>query len=88
MAEEKKIHTIVDETRQSIIDALLAIGSLTGDMQYHQFAKKVCPSLSERCLSDIARHMDSFDDWPESFLLDTIIDYRNEDQLRRSQYCY
>lgn len=77
MAEEKKIHTIVDETRQSIIDALLAIGSLTGDMQYHQFAKKVCPSLSERCLSDIARHMDSFDDWPESFLLDTIIDYLN-----------
>lgn len=71
----EKQHTIIDETRRSIIDALLAIGSLTGDMHYHQFAKNVCPKLDESTISEIARHMDSFDDWPESFLLDTIIDY-------------
>ena len=68
-------HTIIEETRRSIIDALLAIGNLTGDMQYHQFAKSVCPSIDDSTLSEIARHMDRFDDWDESFLLDTIIDY-------------
>lgn len=71
----EKQHTIIDETRRSIIDSLLAIGSLTGDMHYHQFAKNVCPKLDESTISEIARHMDSFDDWPVSFLLDTIIDY-------------
>ena len=73
----KTPHIIIAETRRSIIDALLAIGSLTGDMQYHQFAKSVCPSLNDNTISEIARHMDHFDDWPESFLLDTIIDYLN-----------
>lgn len=68
-------HTILDETRRSIIDAILALGSLTGDKQYHEFAKIVCPSLTEEMISDIARHMDRFDDWPESYLVDTIIDY-------------
>jgi very-short-patch-repair endonuclease len=68
-------HTIIDETRRSIIDAILAMGSLAGDKEYHEFAKWVCPSLSESEISDIARHMDRFDDWPESYLVDTVIDY-------------
>ena len=75
--KNKKQHTINDKTRRSIIDALLAIGNLTGDMQYHQFAKNVCPSLDEHTISEIARHMDRFHDWSETFLLDTIIDYLN-----------
>lgn len=70
-------HLIIDETRRSTVDAILALGSLTGDKQYHEFAKIVCPSLSDSMLSEIARHMDRFDDWPESYLLDTIIDYVN-----------
>lgn len=68
-------HSIIDETRRSIIDALLAIGNLKGDKEYHEFAKWVCPSLSDGAISEIARHMDRFDDWPESYLVDTIIDY-------------
>lgn len=68
-------HTIIDETRRSIIDAILAMGSMAGDKEYHEFAKWVCPSLSESEISDIARHMDRFDDWPESYLVDTVIDY-------------
>ena len=68
---------IIDETRRSVIDAILALGSMAGDKEYHEFAKIVCPSLSEGDISEIARHMDRFDDWPESYLLDSIIDYLN-----------
>lgn len=74
-SETKQEHKITDETRRSIIDALLAMGNLTGDKEYHEFAKLVCPSLSEGTFSEIARHMDRFEDWPESYLLDTVIDY-------------
>ena len=82
-SETKQEHRIIDETRRSIIDALLAMGSLTGDKEYHEFAKLVCPSLSEGTISEIARHMDRFDDWPESYLLDTVIDY-----LQLSDECF
>lgn len=68
-------HKIIDETRRSTIDAILALGSMAGDKEYHEFAKLVCPSLSDGDISEIARHMDRFDDWPESYLLDSIIDY-------------
>ena len=71
--QEKKI--IIDETRRSIVDAILAMGNVKGDKEYHEFAKLVCPSLSDETLCEIARHMDRFGDWPESYLLDTIIDY-------------
>ena len=50
---------------------------MAGDKEYHEFAKIVCPSLAEGHISEIARHMDRFDDWPESYLLDSIIDYLN-----------
>ena len=70
-------HKIIDETRRSTVDAILALGSIAGDKEYHEFAKIVCPSLSDGDISEIARHMDRFDDWPESYLLDSIIDYLN-----------
>ena len=70
-------HKIIDETRRSTVDAILALGSMAGDKEYHEFAKIVCPSLSEHAISEIARHMDRFDDWPESYLVNSIIDYLN-----------
>ncbi len=70
-------HIIIDETRRSIVDAILAMGNIKGDKEYHEFAKWVCPSLGEGVISEIARHMDRFDDWPEGYLVDTIIDYLN-----------
>ena len=76
-AKSKETHKIIDETRRSVVDAILALGSMAGDKEYHEFAKIVCPSLSEGDISEIARHMDRFDDWPESYLLDSIIDYLN-----------
>lgn len=83
--EKQSVHLIIDETRRSIVDAMLAVGNLTGDIQYFEFAKNVCPSLSDSELAEIARHMDRFDDWPESFLLDSIIDYIN---LSDEQFCF
>ena len=74
-AKFEETHKIIDETRRSTIDAILSLGSMAGDKEYHEFAKIVCPSLSEGDISEIARHMDRFDDWPESYLLDSIIDY-------------
>lgn len=76
-AKTEEAHKIIDETRRSTIDAILALGSMAGDKEYHEFAKIVCPSLSEGDISEIARHMDRFNDWPESYLLDSIIDYLN-----------
>lgn len=76
-AKSEETHKIIDETRRSTIDAILALGSMAGDKEYHEFAKIVCPSLSEGDISEIARHMDRFNDWPESYLLDSIIDYMN-----------
>lgn len=68
-------HKIIDETRRSTVDALLAFGNIKGDKSYNEFAKIVCPSLSDGDISDIARHMDIFDDWTESYLLGSIIKY-------------
>ena len=48
---------------------------MSGDKEYHEFAKWVCPSLTDSDIAEIARHMDRFDDWPESYLLNSIIDY-------------
>ena len=73
--ENEEMHKIIDETRRSTIDAILALGSMSGDKEYHEFAKWVCPSLTDSDIAEIARHMDRFDDWPESYLLDSIIDY-------------
>lgn len=76
-AKTEEAHKIIDETRRSTIDAILALGSMAGDKESHEFAKIVCPSLSEGDISEITRHMDRFNDWPESYLLDSIIDYLN-----------
>lgn len=76
-AKSEEMHKIIDETRRSTIDAILALGSMAGDKEYHEFAKIVCPSLSGEDISEIARHMDRFNDWPESYLLDSKINYLN-----------
>lgn len=73
----KTTHLLIDETRRTIIDAILARGNLTGDKEYYEFAKIVCPSLSDDEIQEIARHMDRFHDWPESYLLNSVIDFLN-----------
>lgn len=52
----EEVHKIIDETRRSAIDAILALGSMSGDKEYHEFAKLVCPSLTDSDISEITRH--------------------------------
>ena len=68
-------HKIIDETRRSIVDAIIAYGDLTGDKEYHDFLKWVYPSASDSDINEVWRHMDRFDDWPEAYFIDTILDY-------------
>ena len=68
-------HKIIDDTRRSIIDALLAIGNPSGDKEYHDFLRWVFPAISESVINDVWRHMDHFDDYPETYLFDNAIDY-------------
>ena len=44
--QSQETKTIMDETRRSIVDEILAMGDLKGDKEYHEFTKLVCPSLS------------------------------------------
>ena len=37
MSQQGQSHTIIDETRRSIIDAILAMGCMKGDKQYHGY---------------------------------------------------
>lgn len=53
----EEVHKIIDETRRSAIDAILALGSMSGDKEYHEFAKLVCPSLTDSDISEITRHV-------------------------------
>ena len=68
-------HKIIDETRRSIVDAIIAYGDLTGDKEYHDFLKWVYPSASDSDINEVWRHMDRFDDWPETYFVDTVLDY-------------
>ena len=43
--QSQETKTIMDETRRSIVDEILAMGDLKGDKEYHELAKLVCTSL-------------------------------------------
>ena len=78
-------HKIIDETRRSIVDAIIAYGDLKGDKGYHDFLKWVYPNVSDSIINEVCRHMDRFDDWSETYLLDTIIDYLS---LSDGDFCF
>lgn len=62
------------EARKLILDDLILIGNVTGGQYVVTFTKRVFPDVTESVESDIARHMDSFDDWNFSFLFDTVLE--------------
>lgn len=68
-SETKQEHRIIDETRRSIIDALLAMGSLTGDKEYHEFAKLVAFSGKVKLPDDETEYTEaSMNGFPEDRL--------------------
>lgn len=62
------------EVRKLILDDLVLIGSVTGGQYVVEFTKRVFPDVSESTTSEIARHMDRFDDWDFNFLFDTVLE--------------
>lgn len=54
---------ISEEARKLILDDLILIGSITGGQYVAEFSKRVIPDIDDVTLSEIARHMDCFDDW-------------------------
>ena len=75
VSKEKDSHKIIDETRRSIVDALIAFGNLSGDKEYHDFLKWISPNCDGNLINDVWRHMDRFPDWAETYFMETIFGY-------------
>ena len=85
------------DARKLILDDLVLIGSCAGGQYVAEFAKRVCPDIEKQAyqdgartvpiINDIARHMDSFDDWDFTFLFDTVLDLLNVSDERFIYFC-
>lgn len=62
------------DVRKLILDDLVLIGSERGGQMIVEFTKRVCPYVTEGTLSEIYRHMYSFDDWDFTYLFDQILE--------------
>lgn len=75
-------------TRQMIIEELLMLGCVSGQMSVSEFIRKVYPKASEMpttdhrfgmttAIDDIRQHMDNNDDWEYEYLFFTYLDLLN-----------
>lgn len=88
---------ITKDARKLILDDLILIGSCSGDQYVAEFVKRVFPDVEEMTyrqgaktipvINDIARHMDSFDDWDFTYLFDTILDLSNVADDKSIYFC-
>lgn len=88
---------IAKDTRKLILDDLILIGNCSGGQHVAEFVKRVFPDVEEMTyrqgtksipvINDIARHMDSFDDWDFSYLFDTILDLLNVSDDKFIHFC-
>lgn len=88
---------ISKDARKLILDDLVLIGCCSGGQYVAEFAKRVCPDIEEQTyqcgarsvpvINDIARHMDSFDDWDFSYLFDTVLDLLNVTDEKFVYFC-
>ena len=75
---------ISEEARKLILDDLILIGDITGGQYVAEFTKRVFTDVETMTykqgartvpvLSDIARHMDSFNDWDFNYLFNTVLE--------------
>ncbi len=81
---------IQELTKELIIEELVEIGCISGQMLMADFIKKVCPEVQNRpttdfrfgmktALDDIAQHMDRNDDWTERELLYDYLEFHKLD---------
>ena len=85
------------DARKLILDDLVLIGDCAGGQYAAEFAKRVCPDIEEQTygygsrtvpvINDIARHMDSFNDWDFTYLFDTVLDLLNISDDKFIYFC-
>lgn len=88
---------ITKDARKLILDDLILIGNCSGGQYVAEFAKRVFPDVEEttyqqglhsvRLVDDIARHMDSFNDWDFSYLFDSVLDLTNVPDEKFIYFC-
>lgn len=88
---------ISKDVRKLILDDLVIIGNCAGGQRATEFAKRVCPGIENKTrdyysrkvsvISEIARHMDTFDDWDFTYLFDTVLDLLNVPDDKFIYFC-
>lgn len=91
------VNKISKDARKLILDDLILVGDCSGGQYVAEFAKRVFPDVEEMTykqgartipvINDIARHMDSFNDWDYTFLFDTILDLLNVEDDKFIYFC-
>ena len=91
------VNRIGKDARKLILDDLVLIGSCSGGQYVAEFTKRVFPDVEEMAyrqgartipvINDIARHMDSFDDWDFSYLFDIVLDLPNVPDEKFIYFC-
>ena len=75
------------EARKLILDDLILIGNITGGQYVSEFTKRVFPDVTESMETEIARHMDRFDDWDFTYLFDTILSLEKVSDEKFIYFC-
>lgn len=91
------MNRISRDARKLILDDLVLIGCCAGGQYVAEFSKRVCPGIEDQTyqqgartvpvINDIARHMDSFDDWEFNYLFDTVLDLLNVPDEKFIYFC-
>lgn len=77
---------IKKEIRRVILDKLMALGNVNGNLHFSDFSKMTCPYIEDMpstdrrystAEQDIHQHMDFNDDWDVPYLLNTYLDLLN-----------
>lgn len=86
--EERKLtNRISAEAHKLILDDLILIGHITGGQYVVEFTKRVFQDVTASTESEIARHMDRFDDWDFAFLFDTILELEDLPDEKFIYFC-
>lgn len=88
---------ISEDARKLILDDLIRIECCTGGQSVAEFVKRVFPdvenmtyiegSRTKPILNEIARHMDSFDDWDFNYLFETVLELTKVPDNKFISFC-
>lgn len=91
------MNRISEEARKLILDDLVLIGQCAGGQYVAGFVKRVYPDVMQMSyqngsqtvpvINDIARHMDTFNDWDFSFLFDNVLELTKVSDEKFVAFC-